>query len=469
MNIQKHVEGHAVKVINTNNRTLKINTVNFVASIDTAQFILQGYETQDEIDAVMSKILENIIKIKYEFQFNNGIRKNKNGTVTQKYRNKTIDLTNTVAAYHNIGVNKHTSVEPHFHILFEKNGYYFPTLHTILQNEAMKYNLVFNFAEATRIEHDFSSSQQLVAKRLSWMIQIKDNDGLEIFVNTDKFDDSLEFFLKYTTERDLIAMTIKAMKYLKHRLINLNIKKEVVLNDRNYNLQESYPLYLRKSDHMLLEKLIYKEQIDVFPRDSILARELLKHCYGFKTELMESLKFIGYDIPSLDKDEVKNRFEKNIKVKPKFDSNHSLDENSENVFITYIKQCIHTAATYSKNEVDFLKNLKTVGQFESVAFQDKSKKITGLNIYTYHEEKSKKFNFDFKRHAMSFERDIKPIFDTAKPSGIEQIVLDYEVEKPIKQEYHLLEIRKNNVYPDLFGLPEGEEDLDTVVVTIKLH
>jgi len=469
MNIQEHVEGHAIKVINKKERALKINkTVNFVASIDTAQFILEGYETQDEIDTLMSAMLENIIEIKHEFRFNNGIRKNKNGTVKQKYRKNSIDLTNTVSAYHNIGVNKYTSVEPHFHILFEQNEYYFYTLQTILQNEAQKHNLVFNFAEVTRIEHDFSASQQLIAKRLSWMIQIKDNVGFEGFINSDKFDETLVFFLKYTTERDLISMTIKAMEYLKHRLMNLQIEKEVVLNDKIYNLQESYPLYWRKSDHMLLEKLINQEQIDVFPRDSILAREFLKHCYGYKTELMEALKFIGYEIPFFDKNEVKYRFEKTIKVKPKFDDNHSLDENSENIFITYIKQCIHTAATYSKNEVDFLNNLKTVGQFESVAFQDKSKKITGLNIYTYHEEKSKKFNFDFKRHGMSFERDIKPFFDTAKSGGIEQIVLDYEVEKPIKQEYHLLEIRKDSVYSDLFGFL-GREDLDDVVATIKLH
>lgn len=469
MNIQEHVEGHAVNVINMKNRTLQIDkTVNFVASIDTTQFILQGYETQEEIDTFMSKMIENIIKIKHEFCFSNGIRKNKNGTAMQKYRNSIVDLTNTVAAYHNIGVNKYTSVEPHFHILFEKNEYYFHTLQTILQNEAIKHNLVFNFAEATRIEHDFSRSQQLNAKRLSWMIQLKDNDGLKSFINSDIFDNSLGLFLKYTKERDLISMTIKAMEYLKFRLSNLKIEKEVVLNNRTFNLQESYPLYLRKSDHLLLEKLINQEQIGIFPRDSILAREFLKHCYGFKSELIEVLKFIGYAIPSFNKDEVKDQFEKTIKVKPKFDDIHLFDENSENVFIVYLKRCIREAASYSINEDDFLKNMKAVGKFESVAFQYRSKEITGLNLISSHKY-SKHFKFDFKRHSMSFTRDIRPLFETTEPGSLKLILSDYKLLKHMEQEYHLFEISKDSVKPNLFDFSDANDDLNEFAAAIKLH
>jgi hypothetical protein len=471
MNIQKHVEGHAVKVINKKSRTLKSNqTVNFVASIDTAQFILQGYETQEEIDTVMSEMLVKIIEIEHKFRFNNGIRKNKNGTVAQKYRNSSIDLSNTVAAYHNIGVNKFTSVEPHFHILFEKNEFYFYTLQTILQNAAQKYNLVFNFAEATRIDHVFSASQQLIAKRMSWLIQIKDNSGLESFINSDKFNEALSLFLEYTKKRDLISMAIKAMEYLKFRLSDLKIEKEVVINDRTYNLQEVYPLYLRKSDHMLLEKLINQKQIDVFPRDSILSREFLKHCYGFKSELINVLQYIGYDIPSLDIHNVKNRFEKTIKVKPKFDNEGSQDENTENVFITYLKECIMSAASYSKNEGDFLKNLKTVGQFESAEFQESSGTITGLKIYTFHEKQTKLFDFDFKRYGMSFERDLSPFFVTEEPGNPKQILFDYTLVKPIEEEYHSLEISKDSAKQNLFDFSETmNDDLNEFKAAIKFH
>ena len=108
-NIYAHILDHAHFSSDTlSNRNKKL--IHFNTSVDATYFIMNGYKSQDAIDKIMVEILKNVLKKTIKIKEKNGTYTKKDGTKIQKYRIRTINFDEILAAYHNRHFNSSKSV-----------------------------------------------------------------------------------------------------------------------------------------------------------------------------------------------------------------------------------------------------------------------------------------------------------------------------------------------------------------------
>ena len=143
---------HALFVIDNLDKNI-INYGKFTCSIDTAIFVVAGYDTQKKIDNVMITILEKLSEKVMDVIESKGPYTKKNGEETPQSRTRKIKFSKMLMAYHNRNIDGSIIVKPHFHFLFPKNyrlGPGYTYLRRALSELASSFNVQFHFSAVKR-------------------------------------------------------------------------------------------------------------------------------------------------------------------------------------------------------------------------------------------------------------------------------------------------------------------------------
>lgn len=304
--IKAHIESHAELTFdNMSAKTVEAiqgdaKRLHFKASIDIAQLIANGYDTQDKIDNLMKNILTDIQKnglVEYE---KNGTYQTKDGPKERKLRKRVKSVDDVLMAYHSRDLNENLTVEPHFHFLttlkdengkprrFGKN---FSAFRNGLQKVyGDKLGLVFHFAEETAMTNA-AGNLGTTTTRFSWEIQRMTDDEVKEYFTTHS--DEAAKRVKLMHERCMqdgnIQFFIKTMTRLNERLIRTDTDFQV----DGHNLKYDYSLPLRPEQHQTITVLQEgdPEKINrlLQDRSNIIARDYVKFCHGFHAPVIEAL------------------------------------------------------------------------------------------------------------------------------------------------------------------------------------
>jgi len=286
--IHTHVLDHAhstVGVIENHDKNCKLE--HFNTSIDTAYFIARNYTTQEQIDAVMTKIMNNISKRAIEVNEKNGIYVDKKGNLNQKYRTRIIKFDDLLIVYHNQHYDASKSVNPHFHFLIPPKarvGIGYMYLMKALTEQAIQYGLKFNFMEPSQ-ETNPTKTQLEEIEELSWHLQQGRGETIKKY-----FDDrkglvrTLDMLVDHYRQTLNISFYIKIFKVLNQRLNEFNLDFEY----QGVNLKNEIPFFLYESEKTIIEQLKDRKDIKLDLK-YVLDREILKYTYGFQSEAMELL------------------------------------------------------------------------------------------------------------------------------------------------------------------------------------
>jgi len=453
--ITEHVLGHAAYIKDgLKEHHPQGGLHHFKASIDLSQFLLAGYTTEDAIDAVMTDIVEKVHTI-HTFREKNGFRKNKNGTRTQKYANLKYDLSKTLIAYHKDAFDDETVVERHIHIVADvlkengskvKYGVGYSAIKQAMQTAADAYGLTFHFSEQKQNDDlkAYTKKQQEKATRFSWMLGVNSDAQFESYVRSDSFKENLSFFIEYTRNRHLLNWRVKTMETLRRRLerCNMDLRLDITNPDDEqsveYNFRHAYPIDLSEAERELLNHLQNMDYQAIKPltRKSQLARELIKHSFGFPSQTIRALRRSGFDIPRFDP----QKHVASIKKKSQITS----ISKTKNVYIDRVTHALWEAACSVNNEIDFLKKFSKLMQIDQALFMYRGKHRFGVKFLTH--QKKKPFEFQFAAHGIDYHEVEKQFRSPVKEAsfGINtNTILTAEAPKPARPKPLRLTIRKN--------------------------
>ena len=276
--------------------------IHFKASIDISQFIAKGHDTQEKIDRVMKEILSGAKEEGHTQREKKRVDTLANGDKVQRYRNRRLDLDDTLSAYHSRDVNNEHTVEPHFHVLADKLkrfGVGYSGLIKMFQHQADKHGLVFHFAEESK--NSASSNLQQSTSRLSWQFQENSDEKLEAFIldEADSLRARLDLLQERVRQDGNIQFYLKTVNKLQERLRRLGLSFEYQGNDIAFD----YDLPLSPEQEHQLDILsngdIKRIQPLLADRSSIIARDYIKTIHGFQSSIIESINAssLRWDIP----------------------------------------------------------------------------------------------------------------------------------------------------------------------------
>jgi len=272
-------------VIENHDKNSKLK--HFNTSIDTAYFIARNYTTQEQIDAVMTKIMNNISKRAIEVNEKNGIYVDKKGNLNQKSRTRIIKFDDLLIVYHNRHYDASKSVNPHFHFLIPPKarvGIGYMYLMKALTEQAIQYGLKFHFMEPSQ-ETNLTKTQLEEIEELSWHQQQGHGETIKKY-----FDDreglvrKLDILVDHYRQTLNISFYIKTFKVINQRLNEFNLD----FDHQGVNLKNEIPFFLYESEKTIIEQLKDRKDIKLDLR-YVLDREILKYAYGFQSEAMELL------------------------------------------------------------------------------------------------------------------------------------------------------------------------------------
>ena len=371
-NIKTHIIDHAHLVVgNLDKDNHKI--IHFNTSVDTSYFIRRGIVTQKEIDEIMSKILQNVLKKELKIKEKNGIYVRKNGTIKQKYRTRIIRFDDMLSAYHPRHFDGSKSVNPHFHFLFSTHarmGKDFLYLKRAIAEEAQKYGLKFNFMEEKR-ETGLSKNQLRKIESFSWLLQQGGQQKISDYLNdSSRVKATLDLLNIHYRSSQNISYFLKILISIQERLSDLKID----FYYRDINLRENIYFLISERQKDLLGNLAKGRDVRL-NLANVLDREILKYAYGFKSDSMEVLKD-KFEINDIKKSQL---FFKGVSIK--------MNENPpKSNFRELIIADIRNSLVNAKNEKEWKKNLQDFG-YKKIAMKSQrlsnGKRVKiGLNLVT---------------------------------------------------------------------------------------
>lgn len=303
---------------NINNLPDKCGKVkHFNSSIDIGYFIDAGYKTKKAIDDVVIKMVKNIVKKEIIVTEKNRKYTNKDGVTKQYMKDRIIRFDRIMMVYHNRHRDNSKIVNPHLHIFFLPNarmGIGYMYLKKALEEEALKYDLKFNFMNSKR-KNGLTKENNSKLKNMSWILSHGDEDKVVLLL---KSPDTLKYNLKLLDTHFLytknISYFLKILQLLNQRLVEYNL--DFFYN--NVNMRDEIYFRLTSEQVYKINKLKKFESVDL-NLDDILDREILKFAYGFRTEASKILvnKFkIDYIDPS--QLHISKEVKKQITNKPNF-------------------------------------------------------------------------------------------------------------------------------------------------------
>ena len=377
--IEEHVKDHFYGMINNLDHKVSLH---FNTSADIAYFILAGFVTQNAVNEIMNKIINNISeKVIYAYE-KNGIDINKGGQEKQKFRTRKIVFDNILLAYHDKHFDASKSVSPHIHVLGHKTsrlGINFMYLKQAIEEEADKYNVKFNFMEQ-RKETGLGSYKLKNLKSMNWLFQKGNLSEIHNFItnNESAFNRNMDSLLTHYRHTYNLSFFLKTLLIVNQRLDELNLDYMYC----NTNLKENIFFFLLPSDIERVELLKEGNTIKI-NIDNVFDREILKYAYGFETEVMGIVA---------DKFNIRTIHKEQLDIEEKIISNDVV-KNDFIGFRDLVIMDIRNAISIAKNEKE-LKSIIVDMKYEKIFIRTskletgKRKKI-GFNIVT--EKKTKMF------------------------------------------------------------------------------
>lgn len=373
-NIKDHVIDHAKSVIDgLTNKDEEL--IHFNTSADRTYFIEQGYDTQEKIDKIMVTIQNSLLAKTLLVSEKNGVYLNKKGEKKQKYRVRKITFINMLSVYHDRHFDGSKSVNPHFHFLFNSKvrmGKNFMYLRQVLEMEAYKYDIKFNFMEEKQ-ETGLSSLKLKYLERMSWLFHQGNEGKIYDFIhnNIDALQRNLDSLMIHYEHTANLSFFIKILLIINQRLDELNLDYIY----RNINLKESIFFFLTSMQKDQIELLKLGATINI-SLDDVFGRELLKYAYGFNTEVMDIL-IDQFEIRSIEKEQ--------LLIDEKIPSKN-VEKMNLVTFRDLVIMDIRNSIAVAKNEKEFRSILREMEYFKvtikTSKVRDGRREKIGLDIIT---------------------------------------------------------------------------------------
>lgn len=298
-NIEVHIKDHAEVVVdNLVISSDEAKLVHFKASIDTAFFIEKGYTSQSQIDDVMKQILNNILEKRVEVEEKNGTYTKQNGIQTQKYRKRIIRFNDLLMVYHNRHFDASKSVNPHLHILGNKNGRLgigYSYLRRAMEEEAKKYGLKFHFSDVAR-KTGLTKNQDKSITQMSWIFNQGNKSKIETYLKKDdKLGKVLDLLHVHYLHSENISYFFKTMNIVHQRLNEMDVDYWY----KNINLKEKICFSLTPEQEEKIQALRNQKNVEL-DMSKVFDREVLKYAHGFGSDSL-SILVDRFDIPPIDK------------------------------------------------------------------------------------------------------------------------------------------------------------------------
>ncbi len=306
-NLKAHILDHSAATSNKLPATFDENNPknqHFTASIDISQLIVNHKcKSQADIDKVMTAFMNDLVNHTHTFEESKG--RDKHGK--QLRRTKNFDFKDALVAYHNSGsdsINSNNySVEPHFHILFDKSkklGIGYHQLKKAINTVSEKYDLVFNFQEEVENKNN---SLKLSTSGFTWFTKkVNNKDFIAKVSNKEKLTQEINSVVQHYKNTGNIQYYCKAMIDFQSRLKRLNLDFEY----QGKNLKDEFPLFLTDKDIATLKALHNSDKDKIYEflsdRSNKIARAYIESKYGFNNIVFNELQKRGVVLPHIDLD-----------------------------------------------------------------------------------------------------------------------------------------------------------------------
>ena len=251
-------------------------------------FNLIDFDNREEASRLLKMILEELKKYEIDVIEKNGVRRNKNGTVVQKYRKRKIKIGEWLlaGAIHTQGFDEQWIVNPHIHLLFDKKKAKLGKNFYHLKNAIVDIKKRLKIKQKTSFEDkniSISRKFKSVMNARSWAIRKGKNlqkKTLELFEND---------LIKYLGKSGNIEFVLK-------NYVLLNKKGKVVYGFYPGKLEKEINDFLNEAPTPIIEKLCRKEEIYIKNRIDSPLRFFLDNM-GWKDEIIDiAIKHRTFDI-----------------------------------------------------------------------------------------------------------------------------------------------------------------------------
>ena len=232
----------------------------------TLSFGAEQFTDKEEAQKKLLIILKELKNYEFITEEKNGIRKNKNGTVKQKYRKRKINIGEAIklAAVHTRGFDDLWQVNPHVHLLFKKNArlgkgfvYLKQAITNIIKNRKLNITPSFMQKEST-INKEFKR----VLNCRGWAIRQNKNINIKTL---ERFEEDVITYLNKTNN---LEYAIK--QYILFRVNFYSYFYPIALEEKILSkLLEAKENFRNKADTKLT-KFIRKDARYYYPNSLIL-------------------------------------------------------------------------------------------------------------------------------------------------------------------------------------------------------
>lgn len=416
-NIKEHILDHADLVNDSLSEMFDVNKrqtfLHFKISIDRAQMIQKGYDSQEKIDAAMKVLFDKLKTSTYTYHRNKG-----DGRVEET----TLELAkNVLMAYHNESAtaiqNRNDTEyiyepEPHLHFLLEKHngtkniywGKDYLYLIRMLHKTASELDipLVFHTVEKIPGQKQKTNKDLDLNKRVeqfSWTIQSAKKQDLIKYSKSDWFKKKLDEAREKYIKDENLTYYLKILSNLQYRLKESNISVMYQGVDLKDEFPPLYLSYRQKNQIDTLKNGTRDEIIEMFKdRSNRICRSLLTVSAGFEELSIQILeKHYNIKLPLLSEDIIKD-INPTYYINPKYKT-----YTHDNKFIDAVKADFKYLLSYVKNETELKEQLHSLGYLNP---KMKAKTIDGVrqrvgitfdNIFPQEHHKSKRDVIYFDR------------------------------------------------------------------------
>lgn len=274
--IKKHIESHAYYF--KQYQPIKDDDLHFNVSFLDIQF----FNRDKKPEQIMMELLKELKK-PATYKITNGYYVSKTGEKKRKYTKRKINLAKEIKeeAIHVIGADNEYTM-PHFHFLFGKKaklGINYSLLKRHITEVSAKFGLIPNFAETS--SYKYKNLAQSV-KNYFWIIKKIPNNEFKKYIQKDNFLNKLEKLREYTILSGNLLYYVKTMNSIRKRLQNLRLDKKIIVDGKEFNLRNNYPIPLTEQDKKVLDLInerIYTQKAIKEHLDNAIMRDYIRYCY----------------------------------------------------------------------------------------------------------------------------------------------------------------------------------------------
>ena len=245
----------------TDNEFKNKNYLHFKLSFSAEQF-----KDKEEAQKKLLIILNELKNCEFEVNEKNGVRKNKNGTVKQKYRKRKFNIGEEIklAAVHTRGFDNLWQVNPHMHMLFKKNArlgkgfmYLKQAVTDIIKNK--KLNITPSFMQK---ENKINKGFKRVLNARGWAVRQNRNINIKTLKNFE------EDVITYLNKTNNLEYAIK--QYILFRVNFSSYFYPIALEEEILNKLLEAKENLRNKADTKLTKFVKKDAKYYYPNSLIL-------------------------------------------------------------------------------------------------------------------------------------------------------------------------------------------------------